>query len=107
VTEQPRYFVERERGEGQAGSAVTQIVESERFHSLGVEANLACVHFFDQTLSGSPRALRSHLRDTADAAEEAGCTMFTCMDQYFQMEAFTRAEDPMLEGYTSTHSSTR
>jgi hypothetical protein len=54
------------------------------------------VHFFDQTLSGSPRALRSHLRDTADAAEEAGCTMFTCMDQYFQMEAFTRAEDPML-----------
>ena len=27
--------------------------------------------------------------------------MFTCMDHYFQMEAFTRADDPMLEGYTT------
>src|SRR5579871_5355440 len=59
------------------------------------------VHFFNQTLSGGPDALRVHLRDTAEAAEAAGCTMFTCMDHYFQMEAFTRAEDPMLEGYTS------
>jgi hypothetical protein len=59
------------------------------------------VHFFNQTLSGEPGALRKHLRDTAEAAEDAGCTMFTCMDHYFQMEAFTRAEDPMLEGYTS------
>ena len=59
------------------------------------------VHFFNQTLSGGPAALRIHLRDTARAAEDAGCTMFTCMDHYFQMEAFTRAEDPMLEGYTS------
>jgi F420-dependent oxidoreductase-like protein len=45
--------------------------------------------------------LRSHLRDTAEAAEAAGCTMFTCMDHYFQMERFTRAEDPMFEGYTT------
>src|SRR5579871_1705769 len=59
------------------------------------------VHFFNQTLSGGPDAMRTHLRDTAEAAEEAGCVMFTCMDHYFQMEAFTRAEDPMLEGYTS------
>ena len=59
------------------------------------------IHFFNQTLSGGPSALRTHLRDTAEAAEDAGCTMFTCMDHYFQMEAFTRAEDPMLEGYTT------
>ena len=59
------------------------------------------VHFFNQTLSGGPAALRVHLRDTAEAAEGAGCTMFTCMDHYFQMEPFTRAEDPMLEGYTT------
>jgi F420-dependent oxidoreductase-like protein len=59
------------------------------------------IHFFNQTLSGGPPALRTHLRDTAEAAEDAGCAMFTCMDHYFQMEAFTRAEDPMLEGYTS------
>src|SRR6476646_5185598 len=59
------------------------------------------VHFFNQTLSVGPVALSTQLRDTAEAAEEAGCAMFTCMDHYFQMEAFTRAEDPMLEGYTS------
>jgi F420-dependent oxidoreductase-like protein len=53
------------------------------------------------TLSGGPGELRAHVRDTAEAAEAAGCTMFTCMDHYFQMEGFTRAEDPMLEGYTT------
>src|SRR6478736_2350747 len=59
------------------------------------------IHFFNQTLSGGPGALRAHVRATAEAAEGAGCTMFTCMDHYFQMEQFTRAEDPMLEGYTT------
>ncbi len=59
------------------------------------------IHFMNFTLSGGPEALRAHVRDTAEAAETAGCTMFTCMDHYFQMEAFTRAEDPMLEGYTT------
>jgi F420-dependent oxidoreductase-like protein len=59
------------------------------------------IHFFNQTLSGGPSALAAHARDTAQAAEAAGCTMFTCMDHYFQMESFTRSEDPMLEGYTT------
>jgi F420-dependent oxidoreductase-like protein len=59
------------------------------------------VHFMNFTLSGGPERLRTHVRDTAQAAEAAGCTMFTCMDHYFQMEGFTRAEDPMLEGYTT------
>jgi F420-dependent oxidoreductase-like protein len=59
------------------------------------------VHFMNFTLAGGPEALRGHVRDTAEAAEAAGCTMFTCMDHYFQMEAFTQAEDPMLEGYTT------
>jgi F420-dependent oxidoreductase-like protein len=59
------------------------------------------IHFFNQTLSGGPSALATHVRDTAEAAENAGCAMFTCMDHYFQMEAFTHAEDPMLEGYTT------
>jgi len=27
------------------------------------------IHFFNQTLSGGPAALRAHLRDTAEAAE--------------------------------------
>ena len=59
------------------------------------------VHFMNFNLSGGPERLAAHARDTAQAAEAAGCTMFTCMDHYFQMEAFTRAEDPMLEGYTT------
>jgi F420-dependent oxidoreductase-like protein len=59
------------------------------------------IHFMNFTLSGGPDALRRHVADTAEAAEAAGCTMFTCMDHFFQMERFTRAEDPMLEGYTT------
>src|SRR4051794_21547500 len=59
------------------------------------------IHLMSFNLSGGPGALRSHVRDTAEAAEAAGCTMFTCMDHYFQMDGFTRAEDPMLEGYTT------
>jgi F420-dependent oxidoreductase-like protein len=59
------------------------------------------IHFMNFDLAGGPERLRTHARDTALAAEAAGCTMFTCMDHYFQMEAFTCAEDPMLEGYTT------
>jgi F420-dependent oxidoreductase-like protein len=59
------------------------------------------VHFMNFTLPGGPEAIRSHVAETAEAAEAGGCTMFTFMDHYFQMEAFTRAEDPMLEGYTA------
>ena len=59
------------------------------------------IHFMNFTLPGGPGAIRGILGDTAEAAEEAGCTLFTCMDHYFQMEQFTRAEDPMLEGYTA------
>jgi F420-dependent oxidoreductase-like protein len=59
------------------------------------------IHFMNFTLSGGPEAIRTHVADTAEAAEAAGCTMFTCMDHYFQMEGFSRAEDPMLEGYTT------
>jgi F420-dependent oxidoreductase-like protein len=59
------------------------------------------VHFMSFNLSGGPEAIRAHVANTAEAAEAGGCTMFTFMDHYFQMEGFTRAEDPMLEGYTA------
>jgi F420-dependent oxidoreductase-like protein len=59
------------------------------------------IHMVDFTLPGGPGALRDHVAGTAEAAEEAGCTLFTFMDHYFQMEAFTRSEDPMLEGYAA------
>jgi alkanesulfonate monooxygenase SsuD/methylene tetrahydromethanopterin reductase-like flavin-dependent oxidoreductase (luciferase family) len=59
------------------------------------------VHFIDLTLPGEPGSLASTLGATAKAAEEAGCSKFTVMDQWFQMEFFRTAQDPMLEAYTS------
>jgi len=58
------------------------------------------VHFMNFTLPGGPAGLRSAIGDTAVAAEEAGCTVFTAMDHWFQMEHFADAHDPMLEGYS-------
>jgi F420-dependent oxidoreductase-like protein len=58
------------------------------------------VHFMNFTLPGGPAGLRSAVGDTAVAAEEAGCTVFTAMDHWFQMEQFADAHDPMLEGYS-------
>jgi len=59
------------------------------------------IHFMDFTLPGEPATLADVLGTTARVAEEAGCTKFTVMDHYFQMEFFRTALDPMLEGYTS------
>jgi F420-dependent oxidoreductase-like protein len=59
------------------------------------------IHFMSFNLEGGPTTYARHVADTAEAAEAAGCAMFTFMDHYFQMERFTRAEDPMLEGYTN------
>jgi F420-dependent oxidoreductase-like protein len=59
------------------------------------------IHFVNFDLPGGPAALGPTLAATAEAAEEAGCTTFTLMDHWFQMEEFARSEDPMLEGYTS------
>ena len=58
------------------------------------------VHFID-FLSGEPDRLAPTLAEAATAAEEAGATMFTLADHFFQMEGLGRAEDPFLEGYTS------
>ncbi len=59
------------------------------------------VHFVDFSLPGEPHSLATNLADTARAAEAAGCTKFTVMDHWFQMEFFATAQDPMLEAYTS------
>jgi alkanesulfonate monooxygenase SsuD/methylene tetrahydromethanopterin reductase-like flavin-dependent oxidoreductase (luciferase family) len=37
----------------------------------------------------------------ARAAEEGGCSIFTLMDHWFQMDRVAPAQDPMLEGYTT------
>ena len=59
------------------------------------------IHFVNFTLPGGAEALSPALAATAQAAEEGGCSTFTLMDHYFQMEQLSRSEDPMLEGYTS------
>jgi F420-dependent oxidoreductase-like protein len=59
------------------------------------------VHFPNFTLPGGPAALAPVLAATARAAEEGGCSTFTLMDHWFQMESLATAQDPMLEGYTS------
>jgi F420-dependent oxidoreductase-like protein len=59
------------------------------------------IHFANFTLPGGNGALASILADTARAAEEGGCSLFTLMDHWFQMEELATSQDPMLEGYTS------
>ena len=59
------------------------------------------IHFPSFTLPDGPEALGAARAGTARAAEETGCSNFTLMDHWFQMEGFRTAQDPMLEGYTS------
>ena len=59
------------------------------------------IHFANFTLPGGPAAIGPILSDTARAAEESGCSTFTLMDHYFQMEEFADRREPMLEGYTA------
>ena len=59
------------------------------------------VHNVNFTLPGGEQALGPTLAATAKAAEEGGCSTFTLMDHWFQMESFATSYDPMLEGYTA------
>jgi F420-dependent oxidoreductase-like protein len=59
------------------------------------------IHFANFTLPGGPAAIGGILSDTAVAAESSGCSTFTLMDHYFQMEEFADRREPMLEGYTA------
>ncbi len=59
------------------------------------------IHFVNFTLPGGPEALAPALAGTAKAAEDIGCSTFTLMDHWFQMEEVATSQDPMLEGYTS------
>jgi F420-dependent oxidoreductase-like protein len=59
------------------------------------------IHFANFTLPGGPEAIAPILSGTAREAEAGGCTTFTLMDHYFQMEEFADRREPMLEGYTA------
>jgi F420-dependent oxidoreductase-like protein len=59
------------------------------------------IHYANFNLPGGPEALGPTLAATARAADQGGCTVFSVMDHWFQMETFAKSEDPMLEGYTT------
>ncbi len=59
------------------------------------------IHFRNFTLPGEPATVAGILAGTARAAEDAGCTWFTVMDHWFQMEQVAPAQDPMLEAHTT------
>ena len=59
------------------------------------------IHFVNFKLPGAPQSMASALAGTARAAEQGGCSTFSLMDHWFQMEEFASSHDPMMEGYTS------
>lgn len=58
------------------------------------------VHFIDFQ-SGPPVTVGSTIAATARAAEDAGATMFTVADHFFQMDSVGDPGDPFLEAYTT------
>lgn len=59
------------------------------------------VHFMNFSGLGGNTQLGPKLAATAQAADDAGFTLLTMMDHWFQMEQFAPPQEPMLEGYTS------
>jgi len=59
------------------------------------------IHYANFTYPGGAQRAAPTLLDTARAAEEIGCTNFTLMDHFFQLEGLGGALEPMLEGYTA------
>ena len=59
------------------------------------------VHFVD-FLPGAPDRLAPTVTQAAVAAEEAGATMFTLADHFFQMEEMGRAAGPISRGLYDT-----
>ena len=59
------------------------------------------IHFSNFTLPGNPESLPGIVADTARAADEGGVSTMTLMDHYLQIPPIGRAEEPMLEGYTT------
>jgi F420-dependent oxidoreductase-like protein len=59
------------------------------------------IHFPNFTLPGGSSSIATALATTAKTAEDTGCSQFSLVDHWFQMEHFATAQEPMLEGYTS------
>ncbi len=59
------------------------------------------VHVVNFTLPGGSALIGPTLRAVGAAADEVGLDNLSVMDHYFQLEFMGRAEDPMLEAYTT------
>ena len=60
------------------------------------------IHYSNFVLAGDRAPLAQTLADVARAADQGGVAQMTLMDHYLQIEPVSpRAEDPMLEGYTT------
>ncbi|MQY23186.1 LLM class F420-dependent oxidoreductase [Nocardia macrotermitis] len=59
------------------------------------------LHYWNFSTPSDPARIAPTLARTAQLAEQAGFAEFTVMDHYFQMEMRGRAEEPMLEAYTT------
>ena len=59
------------------------------------------VHLVNFTLPGGPESIGPTIAATGRAAEEAGLDNLSFMDHYLQLDFFSGAGEPMLEGYTA------
>lgn len=59
------------------------------------------LHYWNYSTPETGAEIAPTLAETARIAEQAGVSSFTVMDHYFQMDQYAKAEEPMLEGYTT------
>jgi alkanesulfonate monooxygenase SsuD/methylene tetrahydromethanopterin reductase-like flavin-dependent oxidoreductase (luciferase family) len=59
------------------------------------------LHYWNFSAPGDPERIADTLAAAAKTAQETGFAEFSVMDHYFQIEQRARAEEPMLEGYTT------
>ena len=59
------------------------------------------LHYWNFSAPGGPQRIADTLAAAAKSAEEAGFAEFSVTDHYFQIEQRARAEEAMLEGYTT------
>ena len=59
------------------------------------------LHYWNFSAPGNPQRIAHTRAAAAKTAAEAGFVEFSVMENYFQIEQRARAEEPMLEGYTT------
>ncbi len=59
------------------------------------------LHYWNFSAPGNSQRIADTLAAAAETAEEAGFAEFSVMDHCFQIEPRARAEEPMLEAYTT------